>query len=41
VTSLLGHGKPLFLALYVMLIVFFAFFYTSIHVQSERDRRRT
>lgn len=29
-TSLLGHGKPLFLALYVMLIVFFAFFYTSI-----------
>ncbi|MGB8314581.1 MAG: SecY family transport protein, partial [Aestuariivirga sp.] len=30
VTSLLGHGKPLFLALYVMLIVFFAFFYTSI-----------
>jgi preprotein translocase subunit SecY len=30
VTSLLGHGKPLFLALYVLLIVFFAFFYTSI-----------
>lgn len=30
VTSLLGHGKPLFLALYVMLIIFFAFFYTSI-----------
>jgi len=30
VTALLGHGKPLFLALYVMLIVFFAFFYTSI-----------
>jgi preprotein translocase subunit SecY len=30
ITSLLGHGKPLFLALYVMLIVFFAFFYTSI-----------
>ena len=30
VTSLLGHGKPLFLVLYVMLIVFFAFFYTSI-----------
>lgn len=29
-TSLLGHGQPLFLALYVMLIVFFAFFYTSI-----------
>ncbi len=30
ITSLLGHGKPLFLILYVMLIVFFAFFYTSI-----------
>ena len=30
ITSLLGHGKPLFLALYVMLIIFFAFFYTSI-----------
>jgi preprotein translocase subunit SecY len=30
VTSLLGHGKPLFLLLYVMLIIFFAFFYTSI-----------
>ena len=30
VTSLLGHGKPLFLVLYVALIVFFAFFYTSI-----------
>jgi preprotein translocase subunit SecY len=30
VTALLGHGQPLFLALYVMLIIFFAFFYTSI-----------
>jgi preprotein translocase subunit SecY len=29
-TSLLGHGKPLFLVLYVLLIIFFAFFYTSI-----------
>ncbi len=29
-TALLGHGKPLFLALYVLLIIFFAFFYTSI-----------
>jgi preprotein translocase subunit SecY len=29
-TSLLGHGKPLFLLLYVLLIIFFAFFYTSI-----------
>ena len=26
----LGHGKPLFLALYVLLIVFFSFFYTAI-----------
>jgi preprotein translocase subunit SecY len=30
VTSLLGHGKPLFLFLYALLIIFFAFFYTSI-----------
>jgi len=30
ITALLGHGQPLFLALYVMLIIFFAFFYTSI-----------
>ena len=30
ITSLLGHGKPLFLVLYAMLIIFFAFFYTSI-----------
>jgi preprotein translocase subunit SecY len=30
ITSLLGHGKPLFLLLYVLLIVFFCFFYTSI-----------
>jgi preprotein translocase subunit SecY len=26
----LGHGKPLYLALYVALIVFFAFFYTAV-----------
>ncbi len=26
----LGHGKPLYLALYVLLIVFFSFFYTAI-----------
>ncbi|HUO99897.1 MAG TPA: preprotein translocase subunit SecY [Rhizomicrobium sp.] len=26
----LGHGKPLYLALYVCLIVFFAFFYTAV-----------
>src|SRR5262249_50084138 len=30
VATLLGHGKPLYLALYVALIVFFAFFYTAI-----------
>ena len=29
-TALLGHGQPLFLTLYAMLIIFFAFFYTSI-----------
>jgi preprotein translocase subunit SecY len=29
-TSMLGHGQPLFLALYAALIIFFAFFYTSI-----------
>ena len=29
-TALLGHGQPLFLALFVALIIFFAFFYTSI-----------
>jgi preprotein translocase subunit SecY len=30
ITALLGHGKPLYLLLYVLLIVFFCFFYTSI-----------
>ncbi len=30
ITSLLGHGQPLFLFFYAALIVFFAFFYTSI-----------
>src|ERR1700754_4558089 len=29
-TTLLGHGRPLFLILYIALIVFFAFFYTAI-----------
>jgi preprotein translocase subunit SecY len=29
-TAMLGHGQPLFLFLYAILIVFFAFFYTSI-----------
>ncbi len=30
ITALLGHGKPLYLLLYGILIVFFCFFYTSI-----------
>jgi len=30
VTTLLGHGQPLFLILYIALIVFFAFFYTAV-----------
>ena len=30
VTAMLGHGQPLFLFLYAALIIFFAFFYTSI-----------
>ncbi len=30
VTALLGHGQPLYIALYIGLIVFFAFFYTAI-----------
>src|ERR1041384_7461743 len=30
VTTQLGHGRPLFLVLYIALIVFFAFFYTAI-----------
>ncbi len=29
-TTQLGHGRPLFMALYVALIVFFAFFYTAV-----------
>ncbi|GLK71827.1 preprotein translocase subunit SecY [Ancylobacter dichloromethanicus] len=30
VTTLIGHGQPLFILLYVLLIVFFCFFYTAI-----------
>src|ERR687898_546044 len=30
ITALLGQGQPLFIALYVALIIFFAFFYTAI-----------
>ena len=29
-TAQLGHGRPLFLILYIALIIFFAFFYTAI-----------
>ena len=29
-TAMLGHGQPLFLFLYAVLIIFFAFFYTAI-----------
>ena len=30
VTTLIGHGQPLFMLLYVLLIVFFCFFFTAI-----------
>jgi len=30
VTAMLGHGQPIYLVLYAALIIFFAFFYTSI-----------
>src|SRR6202162_6213084 len=30
ITTQLGHGRPLFLILYIALIVFFAFFYTAV-----------
>ncbi|MBB4285842.1 preprotein translocase subunit SecY [Roseospira goensis] len=30
ITALLGHGQPLYLALYSALIIFFAFFYTAV-----------
>ena len=30
IVTQLGHGRPLFLILYIALIVFFAFFYTAI-----------
>ncbi|TXN68272.1 preprotein translocase subunit SecY [Methylobacterium sp. WL6] len=30
VTTYLGHGRPLYMALYAALIVFFAFFYTAV-----------
>ncbi|MDJ0685583.1 MAG: preprotein translocase subunit SecY [Alphaproteobacteria bacterium] len=30
ITALLGHGQPLYLALYIGMIIFFAFFYTAV-----------
>jgi preprotein translocase subunit SecY len=30
ITALLGHGRPLYMFMYVALIVFFAFFYTAV-----------
>ncbi len=30
ITSYVGHGKPLYIALYVTIIVFFCFFYTAV-----------
>ncbi|MCK5497427.1 MAG: preprotein translocase subunit SecY, partial [Hyphomicrobiaceae bacterium] len=30
VTALVGHGQPLYIIMYVSLIVFFAFFYTAV-----------
>lgn len=30
ISAYLGHGQPLYIALYVLLIVFFCFFYTSV-----------
>jgi preprotein translocase subunit SecY len=30
ITALLGHGQPLYMLLYAVLIIFFAFFYTAI-----------
>ncbi len=30
VTALLGHGQPLYIVLYIAMIIFFAFFYTAV-----------
>ncbi|MHC2683037.1 preprotein translocase SecY subunit [Bradyrhizobium diazoefficiens] len=38
ITTQLGHGRPLFLIMYLALIVFFAFFYTAIVFNPDRDR---
>ena len=38
ITAYLAHGRPLYMALYVGLIVFFCFFYTAIVFNPDRDR---
>ena len=35
----LGHGKPLFIILYIALIVFFSFFYTAVVFNSEETAK--
>ena len=35
----LGHGRPLFLVLYIATIVLFAFFYTAILLNPTRPRK--
>ena len=35
ISRYLGHGKPLFITLYIALIVFFSFFYTAVVFNSE------
>lgn len=30
ITALVGHGQPLYIVLYVLMIIFFAFFYTAV-----------
>lgn len=30
ITALVGHGQPLYIVLYILMIVFFAFFYTAV-----------
>src|SRR3546814_16816807 len=44
-TALLGHGQPLYIVIYIALIVFFAFFYTAIvfnpQATPEHPRKRS
>ena len=41
VTALLGRGQPLYLLIYAALIIFFAFFYTSVVFNPQSTRRTT